>query len=571
VTYDETFYLTAGKAIFERGDFDPCAQNGVAPLPVLIEYGPAIAIHGDQVSDNTWGATEHDPLSIDVARMTTAIVVGVPLLWLVVGWVMRRTGSATASTAAGLLVALSPVVWAHTSLATTDGCFTLFFLAALLAIGWHAANPSGVRFAVAGGLIGLAVASKYTGLVLFPVGYLVGALADTHTGLPWLRRLTRVAILHPARQVGLALVAGLVAWAVTGFEVSPVPLSAHAASQVPAGTGIRRLVGDGPVGDTVIDLGHRLRLPSPVVGAIRQYASAAEKTAPVYPTQLFGQVYPAGHRLYYVWSLLFKSTPAELVLFLLAGLAVVAGWTLRPVGKCHVWGPVAIAASVLFVMFSLSAKQFGIRYLLPLYPAGVVLGVTALHGWLGQRPHVFACVLAGLVGWQAASTLCTFPQPLTYVNDLAGGPGRGHEALGNSDVDWGQGLIALNEFLQTEEQSTVLVKVLGNTPPAAYGVQTIPWKDYPAPPCRYIAIGATMLHRDPVRDGRVWPFRGLKPTSVVANSILIFDTTEPEVWRAYTEGLREYQPGQAAIRDTERSDQATPRGGEALSAPATRP
>ncbi len=533
VSHDETFYLTAGKAIFARNDFDPCAQYGVAPLPVLLEYSPAILTRGDQVSDKVWGSTPEDPASVDLARATTALVVGVPLLVFVALWAFRQTGSVVAAGATGFLVALSPMVSAHASVATTDVCFTLLFLAALLAIGAHAACPTAWRFLLAGGLVGLALSAKYTGLVLLPVGYLVGVIADFRCSLPIPARLARLVMVHPARQLGLAVVAVLVAWAITGFEVSPVPISAQPASAVPAGTGIRSVLGDGSVADLAINLGHRLHLPSPIVGAYRQYAMAAERTSPTYPTQLFGQVYPTGHRLYYVWAIILKSTPAELVLFVVAGIGVVAScrYGLSRVGRS--WVPVVVGVGTLLVLFSFSTKQFGLRYLLPIYPTVVVIAVTGLHTQLGHRPAVFAVTLTGLIGWQAVSAIAASPYSLSYVNEIAGGPGHGQESLGNSDVDWGQGLIALGEFLDREGESAVLVRVLGTTPPVAYGVHVLPWQSYPASPCRYIAVGATMLHRNPALDPRVWPFRGLVPVAVVGGSILVFDTSDPAVWQAY--------------------------------------
>ena len=39
VTYDETFYLGAAKAVFRHGAFDAPARAGAAPLPVVLAYG----------------------------------------------------------------------------------------------------------------------------------------------------------------------------------------------------------------------------------------------------------------------------------------------------------------------------------------------------------------------------------------------------------------------------------------------------------------------------------------------------------------------------------------------------
>src|SRR5262249_19122189 len=143
---------------FQKGSFNACTLHGVAPLPVLIEYGPAIWPGGDKVSDYIWAGTNSDPASVNVARLTTAYMVGLPLLGLVVGWVYCRTGSALAAGGAAMLLALSPNVIAHSNLATTDACFALTFVAAAAALGRCAEAPTAGRFALAGVLVGLAIA-----------------------------------------------------------------------------------------------------------------------------------------------------------------------------------------------------------------------------------------------------------------------------------------------------------------------------------------------------------------------------------------------------------------------------
>jgi hypothetical protein len=232
-------------------------------------------------------------------------VVGVPLILLCGGWVYRRTGSVGAAAAAGALAGLSPNVVAHSALATTDAAFTLFFLAALAAIAWHAARPTAGRFLAAGSLVGLAVASKYNGVLLLPVGYVVEAVAEwtAPNGRSIGRRAVRLLTVHPLRQVGIGVVAFAVCWATTGFALAGKPVLDTSAADTPAGAGPRKLVGNGRVGDAVIDFAHTVRPPAPVAGFVAQLAHL--KRGPdegLYPTYLFGEFYPRGHKLYFVWG-----------------------------------------------------------------------------------------------------------------------------------------------------------------------------------------------------------------------------------------------------------------------------
>ncbi len=541
VTFDENFLLPAAKQLFARGDFDTLNTAGTAPLPVLLAYGPAVARHADLISDATWVAAPGDVAAVDLARATNSLVVGVPLVLLCGGWVFRRTGSVGAAAAAAALVALCPAVVAHSSLATTDAAFTLFFLAALAAIARDAAAPTTGRLAVAGVLVGLAVASKYSACILLPVGYAVGAVAEltARTGTPPARRVARLLTVHPLRQAAMAAVAFGACWATTGFAVSGQPVFARSAAEVPAGTGPRKLVGNGSVGDAAIDLAHTARLPAPVAGLAGQFrflVRGPEETT--YPTYLFGEFHPRGHRLYYAWAVLFKSTPAELVLLGLAGAGLVlrAGRGADPNRPTDL-GAVAlvIGVGVLVLTCSLSAKQFGVRYVLPVYPAAVVLGVTAVHRALAARRGACAILLAALVGWQAWSAAGIAPRHLSYFNSLAGGPDHGYELLGNSDVDWGQGLHDLKTFLDEHEELAVVNKSFGAARPGVYGFDDRPLVDPPA--CRFVAVGASRLNRDLRYTPELVPFRAVRPVRVVGHSIYVYDTTDPAVRAAVTKAV----------------------------------
>ncbi len=523
VTVDETFYLTAAKQIFRHGRFAEASGAGTAPLPLLLAYGPAVAARGDLISDREWHATDDDPGTVAVARWTHAIAVGVPLVVLVVGWVYRRTGRAWAAVAAGLFAALSPAVVAHSSLATTDAAFTLFYLLALAAAARHAAVPTAGRLLAAGAAVGLAVAAKYGAVLLFPVAFLLGVMADWTAAdrPPFGRRVLRLLTAHPARQAGLAAVAFLTCWATTGFELHHKPLSARADV-------LRKVFGQGTVGDAVVGAVGRVRLPSPVVGLMNQVTATGE-TAPRYPTHLLGRFYPRGHRLYYAIGLTAKSTPAELTLL---AVATVAGGVL---GLLCRRGPVDLPAAalvlgvgMLLLVCSLAAKQFGVRYVLPVYPAAIILGVSGLAAGAGRWR---AAAVAGLVIWQAASVPATGPRPLSHVHGLFGGPDRGHELLGNSDVDWGQGLIDLRDFLAARGETVVLARTTGSTPVTAYGVRPADWQ--PDPPCRYIAIGATRLNSNLDYEPDLIPFRTVRPTHLVGYSIYVYDTADPDVLAAY--------------------------------------
>ena len=44
-----------------------------------------------------------------------------------------------------------------------------------------------------------------------------------------------------------------------------------------------------------------------------------------------------------------------------------------------------------------------------------------------------------------------FPNYIPYANELWGGPAKTHEILADSNVDWGQGLVALKQYIDQHQ------------------------------------------------------------------------------------------------------------------------
>lgn len=547
ITFDENFYLPAAKQIFMYGNFDRCTNWGVAPLPVVLAYGPAVALRGNLIADTDWGMTLDDPATLDIARKTHAIVIGIPLIYLCGFWVYRRTNSLPAAGAASLLAALSPQLITHSALATTDACFTLFFLLSLAAIAHHALAPSPTRFLLVGVAVGLTILAKYSAVLLFPIGYLVGVWADV-SYRPRLSRwnlVRRALVNQPVRQIGIALVAALVGWVVTGFSLSETPLARFPAAETSPNVGWRRVVGNGPFGDFFIEQAHKLYPPAFFVGFTRQMGSVMSEPVPTY---LFGIPYPKGHRLYYVYALFMKSTPAEIVLLMAAivgtAASIVAFCRGRQSANLFTFA-LLLGCGLLFLACSLSAKQAGVRYILPLYPTLIILGVSAITEWLAHRRMVLLVTLGLLVAAQAYASLSIAPRHLSYFNTFVGGPERGPDLLGTVDVDWDQGLIDLKRFLDGQGEPCVVVPEHDIPPMHAnpirlksYGITAHPWD--PDPPCRYIVISLWCLYYAK-RDSKVDldPFRRIRPSAVVGYSIYVYDLRDPVVQEAFRMSLQQ--------------------------------
>ena len=78
-----------------------------------------------------------------------------------------------------------------------------------------------------------------------------------------------------------------------------------------------------------------------------------------------------------------------------------------------------------------------------------------------------------LLGLNAADALRCAPDYLTYFNVLVK-PANSWRYLTDSNLDWGQGLIALREYEQKHPEESLRLAYFGSVNPPLYGVRAVP-------------------------------------------------------------------------------------------------
>jgi len=111
------------------------------------------------------------------------------------------------------------------------------------------------------------------------------------------------------------------------------------------------------------------------------------------------------------------------------------------------------------------------RYLLQAYPF-IFLFIGRLAE-MGSTPLArvsrYVSVLA--VTLNVASILIVHPFYLTYFNEPSGGPRQGYKHLIDSNIDWGQGLVSLKQWLHdTHREDDIQLAYFGAVDPEVYGI-----------------------------------------------------------------------------------------------------
>ena len=414
----------------------------------------------------------------------------------------RRLFSEGAANIALALFVFTPSLIAHYSVATTDGIGTLFvFLAAFQLVRWRH-DPSWLQTVLMGLVLGGLLLAKFYAppLVLLALVLMLVLKPDGAAHLPaqWNWKPTLAAL-------ALALVT---LWAGYFFHISHLKIGD---GQVVATFPNRAVKTWATKSNTHVSL---------VVPAGEFFEGLREVTFSNKhgrPAWFMGKIYPTGGiKAYYPATVILKWPTILLALFL-ASLLMGVRKTCRNPGDL-----LAMCAFGLVFLFCAIQSNYDIgeRHILPLYPFALLIA-GAIWEHVKAHKSAVASVLI-LLGLNAADALRSAPDYLSYFNVLVQ-PTNSWRYLTDSNLDWGQGLIALREYEQQHPNQTVWLAYFGSVDPGLYGVRAL----LLAPGDRVsgtVVVGASCLSGQVLTDpnGYRW-LLAYEPTQMIDRSMFVYE------------------------------------------------
>jgi hypothetical protein len=477
VTFDENFHLPDGVMVIAQRDFEVSPVN---PPLVKAACGLAALAAGARLPDpRTLGVAQQWPVGESFMRRNTdhyhrvflaarlvVILLSLGLALLVWAFARRLYGPR-----GGLLAlafyAFSAEALAHAGVVTIDVGTGLVMTASMYAFwvftrtGWW---RSWGFLALA---VGLAALTRFTSVILGPT-FLVLAVAGTalhrfrHPRRVWAGLL----LLVPSTLVFLQLgYLGQTSWQPIGrarFES-------------------RRL-------QSLQRIAPGLRLPLPdayVIGLDIQGREGQGRTLTfLHGRELSGRVWT-----YFPIALLAKWPLG----FLLAVPARAWQMVRRRRRRWHEGFVLVPALVVLLSTIVVLQLNIGIRYLFPMIPR---LSIW-LGGFVADTPRVARSLRAwarlgtALALIQALEVMAAAPWYLAFYNRMFGGVGGGYWLVNDSNVDWGQGLIALRDELRRRGIGKIHLAYHGTTDPGVYGIDYVPYLGgTPGPESDWLAVSS---------------------------------------------------------------------------------
>ena len=219
-----------------------------------------------------------------------------------------------------------------------------------------------------------------------------------------------------------------------------------------------------------------------------------------FPTYIFGQVHAHGVPYYFPAAFVIKSTIGFMLLFVIAIYALVSR---RLTGRRRI-AFLTIPPAIYLLIALGTGLNIGARHILPMYPflavliGGAVVAMARVH-----RTWLYVALV--LLGAHIVSATRSGPIYIAYSNELWGGPTQTHRYLTDSNVDWGQQLLSVKDFLDRN-----------NIKDCWFGYFVQPYIDYHSYgiPCRQLPTAGSM-----------WSKQQVDTPSTISGTVLISAST----------------------------------------------
>ncbi len=510
---DEAPHIAAGYSYLTTNDFTLNPEH--PPLIKMLSAFPLLFMNLDPIEENPgwqrneqWSAGQYLLYNNRIDHFWLLFWARLPimLLSILLGLIIFKWSKDLFGPLGGLIAllfyAFDPTVIAHSRWITTDLGIAAFMIAALYFFSRFMRKPTLLRAVIFSLVFGLALVAKFSAVILIPLIIMYLIIAKLQG---WPRNTLPPDEMNKAFSIKklvlfTAVIGFLVVWATYGFEVK-VPYSDPEVSAAFA-PGKSQQEFDKPwlkfiniATDTETGLGQLTenlakKIPIPAFTYAKGFAVLANHNYWGHTSYLLGNHSDVGWWYYFIIAFLVK-TPLVTLLLTFLLLALFIKWLINTIKKSVRQKPEAkltqffvqlkdirldwyiiILTPTLYLIWTLTSKlNLGVRHLLPVYPF-----IFVMIGWLTRlaikkyaRP-IKSALAIGLVFYVAMS-LSIYPNYLSYFNVAVGGPDQGHKYLLDSNIDWGQELYALKNYIDRHNLGKIYFHYFGTAYPEAYGIE----------------------------------------------------------------------------------------------------
>ncbi|MCL5795513.1 MAG: glycosyltransferase family 39 protein [Patescibacteria group bacterium] len=447
-TTDEPIHILSGYLSLKDGDFrlnpeHPFIGKQLAALPLFlikpnIDYSEKYFQVAKDFYYDSWLETRSMAQNFLYKMGNNADQIllycrSVPIIFalifaVVIFLVALRYYGYLAAAAALVLYIFCPNILAHARLANTDLWMSIFFFLSIISFAAYLHKPGWQKLVLAGVCFGLAQGVKFSALTLYlviPLLYVAYYFINKHQ-----HQLKK----YWGKSVLSFLIIILIGFLVVGLDYG------LKIEKIPAYQPINNIA---YYNHNLVKFGSTVKYLQPSQ-YFKGIVLALTSTYGARPAYLLGQ-YKYGGWWYYFPVAFAVKTPLPTIILLV--LSIIFYWRWKK--KLEFRDYVIITPVVVYMLISMTSKlNLGIRHLLPIYPF-IYLWIGAFIGnwWLKSRKKwLVAIILLVMTSWYIYGNVKIYPHYLAYFNELIG-PQNATKVLADSNIDWGQDLERLKEWM----------------------------------------------------------------------------------------------------------------------------
>ena len=477
--------------------------------------------------------SDNDPISLIHWAKLPILLLFVLSAWIIFVW-SRRLYSRREAFLAVFMFALCPTVIAHSRFVTTDMAALFGVLVGTYFFIQYLQASTRPNLWLAGLALGIALICKFSTFLLLPF-FLLLTIAWSYAH----RQTIRQAVAKLGKTVLIFIIAFVVVVGpVYQLHVSnypPAKQKADAASLLATFSnkfiaGLLINSSDKPVLRPFAEYGLGLLM-------VTQRIEGGNRIS------FLGQVVNQGGPWYFPIVYAFKEPLPFLILLLIAILTSLGSLVRGHLGRFRHWLTTHFSQFsmllwlAIYWAFSLaSTVNIGVRHLLPVYGFTFIL----VAGQIGQlqiyRKKYFRVFIGILLTWYVIEFASVYPYYLTYFNQLAGGPAGGHRYVTDSNLDWGQDLQRLADWVKKNNIQKINLDYFGWADQSYYLGNSFKWmvggqylsraaflRDNPQG--GYLAVSATYYQQSIYSTDHYKWLKDIPPVKVIGNSIFVWHIT----------------------------------------------
>ena len=415
----------------------------------------------------------------------------------------------------------SPTFLAHTRLVTTDvAAAAAFFISFYYLYKWLK-DSTWRNLCILGIVLGLSLLTKFSTFLLLPIfGFII---------LVWILLQERGKKLSALKKyiggfILILIIAYLIVGAIYAFQIWNYPPQ----KQTIDTAFILSTFGFKPLVNLNIWISSQ-----PILRAWGQYflgfLMVFQRSGGGNTTYFLGEVSANGSRFYFPVVYLLKEPLAYILIIFFAlylGLKKCARHCRERAGKYWFFDFTELVKnnfsefgmlSIIAVYWAFSIRSnlnIGVRHILPTLPFIYALTARQIGLWItggvterisnyGSFWPLFSLqwrrvkkgfFIAILFIWAIVSVVSVWPSFLAYFNEIAGGPDNGYKLVVDSNLDWGQDILRLSQFIEKNNIKNIKLDYFSGAP-AEYYIKTAKIESFnrETPQKGWLAVSATIL------------------------------------------------------------------------------